>query len=553
MRAWRARGRAGGRLRPMRERRTVQTSTRVFLNAVTNWAASSVNVAIGVVLVPFLLWRLGTDAYGLTVILGVALLSFLEVADFGLRNALGRQLAEQVAKNDMRRFNELASSATLFYIVLGTLMALVCVLAAPWLVSFVSVPPALQDEAVLLVRWFASATILQNFLQMVPKAALTSANRYDLINAIGVAINIIRGAGLFLILGLTDAGLRGWAAATFASFLVALVLYQIVAYRVQPDMRIRPQYYSHGAMRSLFRLGGSLFTLEMANLMGVRSDPIVLSTFLGPGAVALYAPGAALATSVRPLVNTLANQLNPVATRFHVTRQIGALQAVLTRGTRYTLLMGIAACVMLGVFAGAICQVWLERSVGPDYRTTAMVMMGWAVIDLFAYAAGSERAVLVAMNRLRFAMSVEVTLAVLSLATSIVLVGYTRLGVVAVVIPAIVAGLLRRPILAVYTSRSCGMTAGAYFRSAYLRPLIVLGFLGAAAAGIARLAAPTTVVSLGWCAAGVAMLWVALCWTIGFTAEDRASIGSLLSRARSRLAHEAGRRSAAAKTHEETS
>lgn len=505
----------------------MQVSRRIAWNAVTNWVAMVVHAAIGLALVPFLIGRLGREGYGLAALAGVVV-SFTAVADLGLRGALSRHLAEQVALDNTRRFNELASTALALYLAIGAALATACFLVADPLARAFRVSDALLPDAVFLIRWYSSVSIFLSFLLPLFGAVVISNNRFDLRNYIVTGTSLLRGALLFAVLGLTDTGLYGWAVVGIASLAVQFGLLVITARRLWPAMEMRLRHLSWYAAKALASLGSSLFVLQLCGMLSVQSDPIVLTAFLGPSAVALYEPALAAAGAVRPVVQTLAEQLHPLATDLHVTGRQEELQQVLLRGTRYTLLMGVGVSVLLGVFAEPIMQVWLGRRLGPEYLVTAQVLVAWVVVDLFNYASGSLGPVLVGMNRLKFILWTQVPAAVVNLVASIWLVGYTRLGVVGVVIPTAVIGIIRRPVVSVYVARVCGLTARRYFLESYLRPIAVLTMLTAAAFGLRWAIGPASWLSLGACAAALGVSWAGLAWGIGLTRADRQAFRQLL-------------------------
>jgi hypothetical protein len=184
---------------------------------------------------------------------------------------------------------------------------------------------------------------------------------------------------------------------------------------------------------------------------------------------------------------------------------------------------------MLGVFAKPIVHLWVGASLGPDYLVTAQVLAFWVAIDLLAYSAGSQWAVLLGGNHLRFLVWTQLPLAILNVVFSAVLVSSTRLGVVGVVIPTLVIGLIRRPIIIVHTARYCGLSVGHYLRSAYLRPAIVLTILAGAALGVNLVVGPTSAVALLLCGSALGILFVALCWLVGLDAVDRIAVREIVS------------------------
>ncbi len=484
---------------------------------------------IGLIMVPFLLGKFGREGYGLMALLGV-IVGLTTIVDLGVRAALARHLAEQVAKKDTKRFNELASTALVLYLVIGSVCAVACLVLVPLLARVFNVSPKLMPQAVFLIRWYGSSSVMLSFIGPVFAATIISNNRFDLANYLAIGVGIVRGLGILAVVGLTDAGLYGWAGVSLCGQVLLLVMHGFMAHRIWPSLAIRLAHFRRDALRPLFSLGSYLFAFKMTHLLSVRSDPIVITTFFSPAGVSLYNPGGSLPRLVRPLVNTLSSQLHPIATAYHVTGKAERLQAVLLRGTRYTLLMGIPVCVILGVFAMPIMRLWLERVLGADYRIPALIMTGWAVADLFMYAGGSQWPVLLAMNRLKFLVWIHVPAGILNVLVSIILVGYTSLGIPGIMVATVIIAAIRRPILTIYTARVCGMSAGRYFMESYLRPILILALVGSAGLALRIGIAPRSLFALVACVAGVGCLWVPLCWWVGFNPADRESFRGLLRR-----------------------
>jgi len=483
---------------------------------------------LGVFLVRFLLSQLGQEGYGVTALMATVV-SFAMVADLGLGGALARHLAAQLATGDQARFDELASTALAFYLTVGSALALLCAMFAHPIARALNVPTALMPAGVFLVRWYAAPAILLSFVSPVYLGIVTSANRFDLTNSIAIGTSILRTVSLFAILGLTTAGLYGWAAGTLFSQGLTLGLTAWAAYRAHPGVQVRLRYARPSALATLFSTGAYLFALQLTNLLSVNADPLILTTFLGPSAVALYTPAVTLTAAVRPLVNTLADQLHPLTTSYYERGNRQNLQVVLVRGTKYTFLLGVGACVMLGVFAEPIMRLWLESSLGTQYVVTAQVLVFWAVIDLLSYASGSQWAVLLGMNRLRFLVLTQLPFAVLNVIASAALVRFTGLGVLGVVIPTLVIGAIRRPIIIVHAARLCDIPVRDYVRQAYLRPTVVLALLTSAALGVRAFARPESVGALAIWGVALGVLFAILCWLIGFDRTDRGALRNLFA------------------------
>jgi O-antigen/teichoic acid export membrane protein len=497
-------------------------SRQIIANTLSAWAGAATSGLIGFFLVPLLLLRVGKEGYGLTTLVGTVV-GLTVLVDLGLRGALGRHLTEHVAKRDERAFNELASSALLVYLLMAAVCAGVCVAFAGPMVRAFRVPDELAPAGVFLIRWYSSSMIVLGFVSPVFSGTIMALGRYDLLNIVGALVAMIRGAGLVVAVWFLKGGLYGWAIVSLCACALGVMGNAAVAFRQWPSLRLCAGLIRTRALRPLFSLGGSLFTIQATMVVSTQSDPIVLTAFLGPAAVALYSPALSLVSLFRPVISALSDQLSPFATVHHVMGHRARLQGLLIRGTRLTLLMGMLAFVLLGIFASPIMRVWLARPLGAEYSIVASVLTIWAVTDLGMYAIGTQWAVLLAMTRLSLIVRVSVILAAANVLLSIYLVGYTRLGVVGVVIPTALQRLVTWLIITPYTARLSGLTLREYFVASHAPPLVVGALLSGAAFALRAVLPPGNAIELLTDCGLIALIWVGLSWQFGLTSEERSA------------------------------
>src|ERR1700730_15716486 len=83
----------------------------VARNVIWNWAGMVVGLAVGVVVMPFLIHRLGQESYGLWILIG-SLTNYFRLLDLGVRGSVGRYVAFYKAKHDRDGVNRTLSTAT---------------------------------------------------------------------------------------------------------------------------------------------------------------------------------------------------------------------------------------------------------------------------------------------------------------------------------------------------------------------------------------------------------------------------------------------------------
>jgi len=500
-------------------------SRQILINAVAQWAVTGLSAILGLLIVPFLILKLGQDGYGLVVIiLGIA--GICALADMGISGALARQLAESLGRKDNDAFNEYASTASIINLAVGGACALsVLLLAVPMARAF-RLPEALFRDGVILLRTFGAAHVLLTFAMFTPRAVLASHNRFDLACVIDAARRLMQTVGLFVVLSLTSLGLVGWALVCIVVDTAVAGLLWRAAFRAERRLRISPRWFRRGRVRSLYGLGGHLTVLQVSGQLSVSADPFILTACLGPGSVSLYRPPGQVIGAMSQLVTTLAGQLHPLATQAHVQGDRESLKRILFQGTKFTMLMGSVACAIVISLAEPLCKVWLGGALGEGYKTAAAVLTIQAVTALGAFAAGTQWPVLLGMRKTAFAAYGRLALALVNIAASWLLVRYARLGVIGVVIPTMVIELVWRPVLGWYVCKTAAFRIREYFQQAYLAPLVIGSALTAVGLQIEQFAPVEKAWGLFVGALALASTGAALVWFAGFSPNDRLGIQS---------------------------
>ncbi len=502
----------------------MKRTTRIAWSTVTAWVSSLTAGLLAFLVVPLLIADVGKEGYGLislvTSIVGITMLS-----DLGIRYSLNRHLAEQIALGNETRINELLSSALVAYLILAVVPVGVCVLGAEWIVSWFRLSPGLVNEAVLLVRYYASVTILLTFIAPAYQAILFGVNRAYLHDAAHLVEVVLRFALICLFVGAMHRGHTGWAAALLIAQVVAILMNWRQAHRVWPGLAARPSSFRWDAFGELFSLGSLLLLNQLAFALGRRTDPLVIGAFLGAAAAGIYTNAVLIFTAAKPFVLALGRQMPMLAAGFHATGATDNLREVLVSSTRYTFLMGAAVCGILAGFAQPLVDVWLGTD--PDFNATAAAMWVWAVVDLTEYASHGQWAVLLGMNRVGRVVAVRVVLAGVNLLGSILMVwwmarqNWGMLGVVGVAIPTAVLAVGQQLWMAVYTCRQVGMSPGEYLRRAWLRPGLVCLVLAAVSWPLGQLALGAGPVALFAWMLVPTLLWFPLSWFLVFEPGDR--------------------------------
>ncbi len=83
-------------------------------NVGSSWFGLGMNVIVGLFLSPFILHRLGDDAFGLWVLI-FSITGYYGLFDFGIRSSIIRFVSKYTATRDYERLNEVLNTSLFSY------------------------------------------------------------------------------------------------------------------------------------------------------------------------------------------------------------------------------------------------------------------------------------------------------------------------------------------------------------------------------------------------------------------------------------------------------
>lgn len=119
--------------------RTTSLKRQFATNAASGFVAQAVTVGVGGVLMPYLMWRLGPEVYGISRLAQSALM-FFALLQLGMGPTLVRYCSQAIARHDQEAIRKVSSTAQLILGTLGLLGMFGIVAFIPLFLKFYDVP-----------------------------------------------------------------------------------------------------------------------------------------------------------------------------------------------------------------------------------------------------------------------------------------------------------------------------------------------------------------------------------------------------------------------------
>ena len=328
----------------------------VARNISTRYVSIVVEMVIGLLLLPFNLKHLGEANYGLWVLLGSVTMHF-SLLELGTGSAMVKFVAQYRALRQGRAINEIASSMFVVFGIIGVAAyALLAALALNLEHLFtISASQAAIGQWVLLI---IGVHVTANFPFSVYGGVTGGFQRYDINNRVAVVTSLVA-ALVNVAVVLAGGSLLALVAGTTAVRLSAYVVYAANAHRVFPDLRVRPSLFSRARVREVMGFSAYTTGIDWANKLNYQLDQVIIGAFLGPVAVAVWAPAERIVSGIQRLTNQVNGVLFPLMVDSDATRQQDRLQQILIQGTRFSLIAVLPLSAAVFVLAEPLIRVWL--------------------------------------------------------------------------------------------------------------------------------------------------------------------------------------------------
>lgn len=352
------------------------TENRIIRNSVFIFLGRTWFLLISLVLTPYLVVRIGNEAYGIWVLVG-AFVGYVGLADFGFGTSFVKHIAEYEAKGDQDAVNAVLGAGLLFYSILSIFIAAAAYLLVDLTLQYLVLPIRYADTTRFIFLLGIIASLFANFIN-VYQSVLNGLQRMGVSNLIMVGISVLFIIGTVVAVEL-GAGIKGIAIAQLITQILGVGLSACVTHYICPNLRYRFKgLWSYSP--TLFRYGLNVQISSFANLVNLHFDKIALNQLIDTVSVTVYDIGSRIPLTARSFPILLLSSLTPATAELEARGGKESLYGLYENASKYIAL--VSAPVLGGIiaFSPLILQIW----VGKGYDDSALISQILAFGFLFS-------------------------------------------------------------------------------------------------------------------------------------------------------------------------
>ncbi len=475
---------------------------RLRKNVVTTIGARALYMITRVGIPPFVLARIGLEAYGLWTTIFL-LVSYLGLSTLGISNVYIKYVAEYHARREYDKANTLLSTGLSITVPLCSALYAAIWLGWGWVAKLLHLPAshaADGKEAVLIVVGIFLASISLNvFSDTLNGMQQIAANQYFWTAgflAEFVLIVVLVGGGR---------GIRGLAEAYLARTVIEDGLKMWWAWRKLPWLRLSPRLARRAALKTVIHFGGLVQFQSLLTTMINSIERMLALLLVNVSAAGLMDFAKKWPQSFSSIPMAFFAAFLPAASHLEASSDAGTKQKNLSdfylRGARYSNLCTAYFCSMMALWTYPILHVWLGAKM-PMPGVLTMLFFAFSVSMQFHMLTGPGTSILRGMGMVweEFYYSVPnlIFLAVTVPLSYLYFEAWTTLGIGVAVAAATICSACVLMVRVIFVLR---VSAGAY-----VKQVLLPGCVPYASAALLAWPVWWTTVRLGrWTGAGVVL------------------------------------------------
>ncbi len=444
---------------------------QIAKNLATNYIGNFLGMALGFFVTPFLINKLGKEAFGIT-ILAESIISFFQIFAFSVRIALSRYTTIALSKNQKKDFIEyLSTGRRILYIVmlLGLVPGIIVSLSFP---SLFNVPVQFhqQSRVLFLLITIAFSLTIPN---IVFWSVLYARQRYDLLNVSNFGGVILRVVFIFILFSFLPSSYVNIVTYGFV-YLSMTWIQNYLVYRwsihLMPDLEIKSRNSNPAKVKEILSFSSYA---SLGNLGAVAHESvmnIIVNVFLGPIYNTIYSVSIRIPNMMKRLFLEPSWSLTPTFTDLAAKKDQGRLEMLFTMYLKLINLIIFPLSLIIIFLSHPIISLW----VGKDFAEASQLMPYFMIVSLMMISASVCSCILTAYGEVKYPTIINLVIAFLSVVFGCLLAFHFKQGLVGIGVAAVAFNFLGSVVLLpAYACKVSGIKVNKYWIESLLKPLLI--------------------------------------------------------------------------------
>jgi O-antigen/teichoic acid export membrane protein len=446
-------------------------NTQIVKNVFSNYFIFFIQTVTGVLIVPFLIAKLGKSAFGLTV-LAESTIAFFEFIAASVRISLSRHATFALSSGKHEEFLDYLSSGKYVLSICGAVVLVLGCALSYFFPNIFHVPADMEFQSKLMFFFIAIAIVI-TIPNIINWSILYAKQRYDLINTAFSGGVILRAGAIFLLYSILPKKYASLATYGLIYLLMRVAQNYLVylwSRKIMPGIKISSKNINFVMVRELISFSGYTSLSSISSLLYDSTANILINIFYGPSLNAVYAVSLKFPSMLKLVFLQATWTLIPTVTDLAAKNETEKLERLFFTYSKLLAIATIPLSFFIMMFSDQIINVW----VGKDFSTAGQLLK----INMLPLIATIPFAVLTTTNnayaKVKVPSQVSFAGAVLNVILGIVLAKVYHMGLYGFAISsAVCIFLVSAVFMPYYSCRTTSHSLKKYWFESFIGPFVL--------------------------------------------------------------------------------
>jgi O-antigen/teichoic acid export membrane protein len=359
---------------------TAGMTTKVMRGSLWSMLGQIAPLLVTFASVPFVIRLLGTDGYGVFILVGL-IPGYFGFADFGMGMGSTKFATEAYADGQSEREARIVRTAILIALIASFPISIGLSVFSGDITVIFNVPEHLQNEASLALK-IASITFVINFLNSITNTPQLARLRMDL-NTLVSAIPRIGGIIATPIVLYLGGGIVGAVSVLFVVSVLTLTGHFFFSSRLLPELfGVSVEW---DAVRPMLKFGGALVLASISAVVLVNIEKIILVRTTSVETLAHYSVAYTFASMMTIFTVAMGQSLIPAFTQLATADKQPQLHAIYSRTLKINVFGILPGLLVLAIIAKPFFTFWAGDEFGRESPAPFYVLLTGLFFNLNAY------------------------------------------------------------------------------------------------------------------------------------------------------------------------
>jgi len=391
----------------------IKKYTGYYIDLGSSYGVVIVSIIIPILLTPYLLDKLGGELYGLWVLLS-SIIAYFHLSNFGMSTTYLKEISNKL---DFISLSKYTSTTFFFFIFVIFIMAIVFSVILYNLENIFLIETNLVETAKIV--FFILFFIFGMSLVGTIFDSILFANGFLYLKNIVVIVSTSLTAIFTYLVLRYGYSLVEVSFIHFGMSLITIFVYFIISLKIV-SVKISFKYFDIELLKSLFKPSIYYFLIGLAVMISFYSDSIIISSFIGLTAVAIYTVAFKVINISEKILFKIVDIMFPDISRLYQEKKYDELLLKHNKVMLISLLLGIIGYGLLYFFGIKLIHLW----VGEEYTVDIGVfyfLLAFSFIHIWNHVSSIFIMAMGLHREVSFSVAIEAFLNVL---LSIILLKY---------------------------------------------------------------------------------------------------------------------------------